>query len=260
MEKSISKGLIYPQTVKIIERNGGEVGPQEIILRNIQQERPYLNTGATMVIFKSGEYVYYNKRGTWNNISPSMSQGITRLVAYACREDESSEAIILRNKGFVLLLSLPYTASDNTKQEASEIPACSPTEISDQPASLVALRCTQCQDKLRAKIGVNTAHRFQCIRGPPGQHGATQPVHNRYQIQEALRHRMEVISVLQTWMTRSMPRPRGPLSTYTTRSTLSPPRSLNISPGVRRILNGLFALDTASSSLIGLSRIRGIVY
>src|SRR5437868_74402 len=104
MEKSIPKGQIYPETVKIIKDNGGEVGPQEIVLRNIHQERPYLNTGATMVIFKSGEYIYYNERGTWNDVRSSMIHGITRVVAYPCRGSESSEAIILRNKGSVLLL------------------------------------------------------------------------------------------------------------------------------------------------------------
>jgi hypothetical protein len=68
-EKTIPKGsmtgLMSPKIKKIIEDNGGTVGPTETVLRNIQEERPYLNTGAMKVFFKSGEYILYNERGFW---------------------------------------------------------------------------------------------------------------------------------------------------------------------------------------------------
>lgn len=62
-EKTIPTGFILPETVRIIERNGGIVGQTETILRNIQEERPFLNTGATKVIFNNGEYIFYNENG-----------------------------------------------------------------------------------------------------------------------------------------------------------------------------------------------------
>lgn len=68
-EKRIPRGKIYPQTIGIIVRNGGEIRLEEIILRNVQAEKPYLNTGAKKIFFSSGEYIYYNENGIWNDVN-----------------------------------------------------------------------------------------------------------------------------------------------------------------------------------------------
>jgi hypothetical protein len=69
MEEKIvpTGGPMFSQTRETIERNGGSVGPTEVVLRNIQEERPYLNTSTKKVIFKSREYVYYNENGIWTD-------------------------------------------------------------------------------------------------------------------------------------------------------------------------------------------------
>jgi hypothetical protein len=54
MKKSVPEGLLYWQAVKKSGNNRGAFDHKEIILHYIQQERPYLNTGATAGIFKIG--------------------------------------------------------------------------------------------------------------------------------------------------------------------------------------------------------------
>jgi hypothetical protein len=169
MEKSIPRVQVGSQTAGIIEQNGGEVGSQQIILRNIQQERPYLNTGATMVIFKSGEYIYYNERGIWTDDWPSMTRGGARVIVCANRKDESIEAMLLYNKGSVLMYPVPSTTSNKSRQEAPEIPGSTSTEFSAPPASLslTAHMGSIYEAKLCANRGANSACRLQCVRGPP---------------------------------------------------------------------------------------------
>ena len=77
-EKMLPTGkYMFPETSRTIIRNGGSVGPREVVLRNIVEELPYLNTSAKKVIFKSGEYVYYNENGIWTDALWPTSQNLS---------------------------------------------------------------------------------------------------------------------------------------------------------------------------------------
>lgn len=73
------RGPMWSQTIEVIKQNGGSVHLMEAVLRNIQEiqeVKPYSNTDikVSKVIFKSGEYIYYDKEGIWSDLHFPSSQ------------------------------------------------------------------------------------------------------------------------------------------------------------------------------------------